>query len=124
LTLAEIRSRGAEELRPFDGAAEIDAIAAELGEVFGALVVLAAETGLRPEEWIALERREVDRAGGAVAVQRKFASGSLRPYPKTARSRRRVPLTRRALAALGADTAAARYAALVPGRRGWSHPLG
>ena len=40
-----------------------------------AAVVVAAETGLRPEEWVALERRDVDRAGAALAVQRKFANG-------------------------------------------------
>jgi len=32
-----------------------------------------------------------------VAVQRRYADGKLTPYPKTARSRRRVPLTDRAL---------------------------
>jgi integrase len=55
---------------------------------------------VRPEEWIALERRDVDRTGRAVAVQRKFASGELKHYTKTDRSRRRVPLTECALAAL------------------------
>jgi hypothetical protein len=34
---------------------EVDALAIELGE-WGPLVVFAAETGLRPCEWIALER--------------------------------------------------------------------
>jgi integrase len=88
------------ELRPFDGAAEIDAISEEMDELNSAVVVFAAETGLRPEEWVALERRDVDRLGRAVAVQRKFASGELRHYTKTDRSRRRVPLTERAFAAL------------------------
>jgi integrase len=88
------------ELRPFDGADEIDAIDQELDELNGAAVVFAAESALRPEEWIALERRDVDRTGRAVVVQRKFASGELKHYTKTDRSRRRVPLTERALAAL------------------------
>jgi integrase len=88
------------ELRPFDGADEIDVIDREMDELNGAAVVFGAETGLRPEEWIAMERRDVDRVGRAVAVQRKFASGELRRYTKTERSRRRVPLTDRALAAL------------------------
>jgi integrase len=35
-------------------------------------------------------------------VQRRFADGVLTPYPKTERSRRRVPLSARALAALEA----------------------
>jgi integrase/recombinase XerD len=36
----------------------------------------------------------------ALTVQRKFANGVLGPYPKTHRSRRRVPLTSRAVSAL------------------------
>ncbi|HET7760526.1 MAG TPA: hypothetical protein VFK62_11430, partial [Gaiellaceae bacterium] len=44
--------------------------------------------------------RDVDRAGRGVTVQRRYADGVLTPYPKTARSRRRVPLTARALHAL------------------------
>jgi integrase len=87
------------ELQPFEPE-QVDALAEELGLRYGALVVVAAETGLRPEEWIALERRDLDRAGQAVHVLRKFANGRLSPYPKTERSRRRVPLTARALAAL------------------------
>jgi integrase len=87
------------ELHPF-APEEIDRLAAELGPVDGALAIFAAETGLRTNEWIALERRDLDRAGRAVLVQRRYAGGRLVPYPKTARSRRRVPLTRRALDAI------------------------
>jgi integrase len=90
-----------EELHPFTGE-EIDALARELGPGFGPLVVFAAETGLRTNEWVALERRDVDRQGRAVVVQRRSADGVLTPYPKTKRSRRRVPLTARALAAVEA----------------------
>jgi integrase len=78
----------------------LDAIACELGPAFGPLVTFAAETGLRTNEWRALERRDVDKAGRAVTVQRCYAEGTLTRYPKTARSRRRVPLTARALDAL------------------------
>jgi integrase len=88
-----------EELRPFEPE-EIDRLEEELGLAFGPLVVFAAETGLRTDEWVALERRDVDRPGAAVTVHRRFADGVLTPYPKTARSRRRVPLTGRALDAL------------------------
>lgn len=87
-----------EELLPF-APEEIDAIEVELGPAFGPIVVFAAETGLRTNEWIALERRDVDRSGPAVLVQRRFA-GMVTPYPKTVGSRRRVPLSARALAAL------------------------
>jgi integrase len=90
-----------DELHPFTGE-QVDALALELGAVFGPLVVFAAETGLRTNEWVALERRDVDRQGRAVVVQRRFSDGVLTPYPKTERSRRRVPLTVRALAAVQA----------------------
>ncbi len=88
-----------EELRPFTRE-QVEAIAEELGPSYGALVAFAAETGLRTNEWVALERRDVDRAGPAVTVQRRFADRRFTPYPKTERSRRRVPLTARALEAI------------------------
>jgi integrase len=88
-----------EELQPFTRE-QVDALATELGLLYGSLAVFAAETGLRTNEWTALERRDFDRAGRGVTVQRRYADGVLTPYPKTARSRRRVPLTTRALAAL------------------------
>jgi integrase len=90
----------AEELRPFT-IAEVDTLATELGATYGPIVVFVAETGLRTNEWVALERRDIDRAG-AVTVQRRFADGRLTPYPKTVTSRRRVPLTDRALQAIEA----------------------
>ena len=87
----------AEELRPFTRD-EIHALAVELGSIYGPLIVFAAETGLRTNEWTAVERRDVDRAGPAIVVQRRFSDGVLTPYPKT--DRRRVPLTPRAVSAL------------------------
>ena len=63
---------------------------------------LTAGTGLGPEEWLALSRRDVDRTGRVVTVRRTFSGGELREYGKTARSRRRVPLRRRAADALEA----------------------
>jgi integrase len=92
---------GKPELHPF-APDEVDGIAAELGPAFGPLAVFAAGTGLRTNEWTALERRDVDRDGQAVTVQRRYSDGVLTPYPKTERSRRRVPLTARALDALDA----------------------
>jgi integrase len=37
--------------------------------VFAAIPVFAVGTGLRPEEWIALERDDVDRKAGVVHVR-------------------------------------------------------
>src|SRR5918994_6337585 len=62
----------------------------------------AAATGLRPEEWQALERRDVDRAAGIVFVRRTLSSGDLVELTKTKRSRRQVPLSARAEEALDA----------------------
>ncbi len=63
----------AEELRPFSRE-QIDALAPELGSVYGPLVVFAAETGLRTNEWAAAERRDIDRSSGrpAFIVQRRI----------------------------------------------------
>jgi integrase len=70
--------------------AELDAIAEELDTRGAAAVRFAAATGLRPAEWSQLERRDVDRQGRIVTVR----------GTKTLRSRREVPLTADALAAL------------------------
>ena len=42
------------------------------------------------------------RDEGVIIVERSFSRGQLKPYGKTARSRRRVPLSQRALEALDA----------------------
>ncbi|MGZ6637862.1 MAG: tyrosine-type recombinase/integrase [Solirubrobacteraceae bacterium] len=86
-----------EEIQPF-APEEVDAIVAELAPRDAGIVLFAAETGLRTNEWTACERRDVDRHNPAIAIARRFAEGVLTPYPKT--SRRRVPLTPRALAGL------------------------
>lgn len=88
------------EIHPFTQE-EIDLVAVELGE-YGPLVLFASESGLRPSEWRALEWRDVDRNAGVVLVERTYAFGKAKAYGKTARSRRRVPLSTRALLALDA----------------------
>ena len=77
---------------------EVDAIVVELAPRDAGIVTFGAETGLRTNEWTALERRDLDRHP-AVAVSRRFAEGVLTPYPKR-EQRRRVPLTPRAVDAL------------------------
>lgn len=88
---------------------EIDRLAVELGfepeaervSIYGVAVLFAAETGLRPEEWIALERRDLDVTGRVVTVAQAFSDGRLKDA-KTLGSHRRVPLTQRAVDALEA----------------------
>jgi integrase len=106
-----------EELHPFTRE-QVDAIAVELGRAYGPLAIFAAETGLRTNEWVALERRDVDRGGRAVTVQRGIADGRLTPYPKTQRSRRRVPLTARAFEAIEALPPRLDTALLFPAPKG------
>jgi integrase len=69
---------------------ELDAIAKELDKRGAAAIRFAAATGLRPAEWAHLERRDVDRAKRILRVR----------GTKTHRSRREVPLTAAALAAI------------------------
>src|SRR5262249_13965988 len=70
---------------------EMDALEAELGDTYGPFVPLIAATGLRPLEATLLERRDVDRIGRLLTVRGIKTSGS----------HRQVPLSGRALAALG-----------------------
>jgi integrase len=58
---------------------EIERIAAELSPLHGALVVFVAETGLRPSEWIALERRDIDLGRRTVSVERAVVDREARP---------------------------------------------
>jgi integrase len=82
--------------------AELDAIAAELSTIYQPLPAFAAATGLRPEEWAALERRDVDRNAGVINIRRTVSDGEIVELGKTSRSRRQVPLANRARVALEA----------------------
>jgi integrase len=86
-------------IRPYTRA-ELDAIAAELSPAYRSLPHFGSATGLRPEEWLVLERSDVDRRNGVLNVRRTLSDGDVVELAKTDRSRRQVPLTRRALAAL------------------------
>jgi integrase len=79
---------------------EVDAIGLELPAAFRTLPAFASSTGLRPEEWQALERRDVDRRARVLNIARTVSGGEIVELGKTARSRRQVPLSRRALEAL------------------------
>jgi integrase len=87
------------EQRPFESWEELDSVAAALGPRYGPMVVFAAATGLRPGEWIALERRDIDPDARVAYVRRSFTKGRLK-CTKTEASMRAVPLQAIALAAL------------------------
>jgi integrase len=79
--------------------------------------LFAAATGLRPAEWIALEKRDVDRKERVVYVRRSFTRGELK-FPKTEASMRAVPLQARALEALDRIKDGNGSPLVFPGERG------
>jgi integrase len=106
------------EIDPFDSWDDIYAVAAEMDSRFAAIPIFATGTGLRPEEWIALERRDLDLRAGVVVVERVYTQGVLKHCAKTSRQRRRVPLRGCVLEALHAYPVRADSAILFPAARG------
>lgn len=98
--------------------AELALVADEVSPRFRALPIFAALTGLRPCEWIALERRDVDLSERVVYVRREHVDGETKPYGKTSRSLRAVPLPARAAEALAAHPARIDSRLLFPAARG------
>src|SRR5712691_5293829 len=66
------------EQRSFESWAELDVVAARLGPRYGPTVIFAAVTGLRPAEWLALEKRDVDAEARVLHVRRSFTKGRLK----------------------------------------------
>ncbi len=106
------------DVEPFETWEQIDAIAAELDPRSAAIPVFAVGTGLRPEEWIALERRDVDRDAGVVHVRRRFTQGVLKQGGKTDGSTRAVPLRGRVVDVLDAMPRRIDTQLLFPAARG------
>lgn len=82
--------------------AELEALAAELPPMYSPLPQFAAATGLRPEEWQALERRDVNKGTRVMNVLRTVSGGKVVELGKTSGARRQVPLSRRAVQSLDA----------------------
>lgn len=104
------------EFRPFESWEEVETVAVELGPVFGALAIFSVGTGVRPEEAFGADWTDVDLKAGVFTVRHAFAKGRLKTYAKTARSRRRVPLRAKAVAAL--ETLPHRRGILFPASEG------
>jgi integrase len=109
--------RRRKEQHPFESWADLEALAAGIGPRYGPMILFAAATGLRPAEWIALEKRDIDRKERVVYVRRSFTRGQLK-IPKTEASTRAVPLQARALDALDRIKDGSGSALLFPGERG------
>jgi integrase len=105
------------EQRPFESWAQLEALAEAIGARCGPMILFAAATGLRPAEWIALEKRDIDSEGRVVYVRRSFTKGELK-RPKTEASLRAVPLQTRALEALQQLSDRRDSSLLFPGERG------
>jgi integrase len=105
------------EQRPFESWADLDAVAAHLAPRYRPMVIFAAATGLRPAEWLALERRDVDWPARVVYVRRSFTKGRLK-CTKTEASLRAVPLQTIALEAIEHQPASPHSPLLFPAERG------
>jgi integrase len=92
----------------FEHEEDVEKVGEACVDCYRAIPVFAAATGLRPEEWIALEKRDVEidrrKLRGCVNVRRVFTAGVLKPFGKQQRSLRVVPLTSWAVEALVAMT--------------------
>src|SRR5919201_722283 len=109
--------RRRKEQHPFESWAELEALATAIGPRYGPMIVFPAATGLRPAEWIALEKRDIDRKERVVYVRRSFTRGQLK-FPKTEASVRAVPLQGRAFDPLDRIKDGYGSPLLFPGERG------
>jgi integrase len=109
--------RRRKEQHPFESWAELEALAAVIGPRYGPMILFAAATGLRPAEWIALEKRDIHHKERVAYVRRSFSRRELK-IPKTEASMRAVPLQARALDALDRVTDGNGSPLLFPGERG------
>jgi integrase len=105
------------EQRPFESWAELEAVAANLAPRYRPMVIFAAATGLRPAEWLALEKRDIDRQARVVYVRRSFTKGRLK-CTKTEASLRAVPLQAIAVEAIDRQSASPHNPLLFPAERG------
>lgn len=96
------KPRATESKHPFESWNEVFAVAEALTrETERALVIFACATGLRPQEWRALQWCDIDRASGVLRVSRTIQNGkTTEAQAKTPGAPRAVELIDRALAAL------------------------
>jgi integrase len=115
------KPRATESKQPFETWDEVFAVAAALPRATeAALVLFACATGLRPQEWRALQWRDIDRPTGVLRVNRTVQDEKIaEANAKTPGALRAVELTDLALEALDSLPTQLRRDQLVfPGKRG------
>lgn len=115
------KPRATESKQPFETWDEVFSVATALPRAAEqALVLFACATGLRPQEWRAVEWRDVDRATGVLRVNRTVQAEKIaEANAKTQGALRAVELTDLALEALDSLPTPLRRDQLVfPGKRG------
>src|SRR5216117_4139127 len=110
-------TRRRKEQHPFESWSELEALAEGIGPRYGPMILFAAATGLRPSEWVALEKRAVPPHARVVYVRRSFTRRELK-VPKTEASMRAVPPQARAVDALDRIKNGNGSPLLFPGERG------
>jgi integrase len=86
-------------IRPFRSWEEVERVAAHAGR-FGPTIRFAARTGLRPQEWLALQAGDLDLAHHRLTVRRTVQNGRITDGAKTSRSHRVIVLSHAAEKAL------------------------
>jgi integrase len=90
------------ERRIFEDWDEVEAVAAEMIPAHRALPIFLVGTGMRPEEALALEWRDIDKREAVASIERVHSKGRTKACKKSDRQRRRVPLRDVVLEALDA----------------------
>ena len=106
------------EVPTFGAWEELDRLGLELHPARASLPIVVAGTGLRPEEWLALEWHDIDLKDGVLHVRRVYTDGRIKDYGKQDRSRRRLPMRRRAVDALRASPQGFGSSVVYPGDNG------
>ena len=99
----------------------------EIAQLYEAVPIVGCGTGLRPEEWIPLQWRDVDLDAGVIHVRRVYSSGRLVELgpegAKTRLQRRRVPIRKTVVETLATVPHRIDTPLLFPGRQqgknGW-----
>lgn len=118
---ARVKAAGSrtDDKHPFESWAEVHAVADAIAAAYRSLVIFACATGLRPQEWLAIEWRDVDTTARTLRVLRTVQDGDIVELTaKTKGSLRTVQLQQVAVDALDALPTPLRGGLIFPGDDG------